>query len=103
MIPLLNKGPVAALVDATLWQDYLGGIIQHHCYSDDLTHAVEITGYNITGPVPYYIARNSSGTDFGNNAYVYIEIGKNRCAIAEQIASLSVFLEEKFYLNSTDF
>nr|XP_046262195.1 cathepsin O isoform X2 [Scatophagus argus] len=30
---LVERGPLAAVVDAVSWQDYLGGIIQHHCSS----------------------------------------------------------------------
>lgn len=49
MQKLLEWGPVAVTVDAVSWQDYLGGIIQHHCPSQQANHAVLITGYDTTG------------------------------------------------------
>lgn len=78
---LANHGPVAAAVNALTWQNYLGGIIQYHCDGSFamLNHAVQIVGYDNTGPTPFYIVRNSWGTYFGNNGYIYIGIGKNMC------------------------
>jgi len=36
---LAFHGPVTAAVDASSWQDYLGGIIQFNC-DQDVNHAV---------------------------------------------------------------
>lgn len=36
---LAFHGPVTAAVDASSWQDYLGGIIQYNC-EKDVNHAV---------------------------------------------------------------
>lgn len=49
MRQLVENGPLAAIVDAISWQDYLGGIIQHHCSSHSANHAVLIIGYDTTG------------------------------------------------------
>ncbi|CAM4614987.1 unnamed protein product [Leuciscus chuanchicus] len=49
MSVLVESGPLVAIVDAISWQDYLGGIIQHHCSSHNANHAVLITGYDTTG------------------------------------------------------
>lgn len=46
---LVERGPLAAIVDAVSWQDYLGGIIQHHCSSQWSNHAVLVVGYDTTG------------------------------------------------------
>lgn len=46
---LVQFGPLAAVVDAVSWQDYLGGIIQHHCSSQWSNHAVLVVGYDTTG------------------------------------------------------
>ncbi|XP_067124865.1 cathepsin O-like [Centruroides vittatus] len=79
MLKLLAfHGPLVASVDSTTWQDYLGGIIQYHC-EDNNNHAVQIVGYDLTGNIPYYIVRNSWGTEFGVNGYLKIAIGKNLC------------------------
>lgn len=46
---LVENGPLAVVVDAVSWQDYLGGIIQHHCSSQRSNHAVLVVGYNAAG------------------------------------------------------
>ena len=55
-----------------------------------LNHAVQIVGYDRSGPIPYYIVRNSWGTNFGKNGYARIEIGKNVCGVANQVSSIEV-------------
>ncbi|XP_077433689.1 cathepsin O isoform X3 [Vanacampus margaritifer] len=76
---LVEKGPLSAIVDAVSWQDYLGGIIQHHCSSHWPNHAVLVVGYDATGEIPFWIVQNSWGTKWGNNGYVYVKIGSNVC------------------------
>nr|XP_023647782.1 cathepsin O [Paramormyrops kingsleyae] len=90
MQKLLDWGPVAVTVDAVSWQDYLGGIIQHHCPSQQANHAVLITGYDTTAEVPYWIVRNSWGTSWGNQGYVYIKMGGNVCGVADSVAAVFV-------------
>ncbi|XP_031424784.1 cathepsin O [Clupea harengus] len=87
---LVDYGPLVATVDAVSWQDYLGGVIQHHCSSRNANHAVQITGYDTTGDVPYWIVRNSWGTSWGVEGYVHIRIGGNLCGIADTVAAVSV-------------
>lgn len=74
-------GPVAAAVNALSWQNYLGGIIQYHCDGNfkSVNHAVQIVGYDRTGPVPFYIVRNSWGTNFGDKGYLYVAANGNLC------------------------
>lgn len=85
---LSTHGPISAAVDAVSWQNYLGGVIQYHCDSDPmhLNHAVQIVGYDLTGEIPYYIVRNTWGTDFGNSGYMKIKVGNNLCGIANEIS-----------------
>ncbi|XP_073676934.1 cathepsin O isoform X2 [Garra rufa] len=90
MSVLVESGPLVVIVDAISWQDYLGGIIQHHCSSHNANHAVLITGYDTTGEVPYWIVRNSWGTSWGDNGYAYIKIGNNMCGIADNVAAVFV-------------
>lgn len=85
---LVEHGPLAAIVDAVSWQDYLGGIIQHHCSSQRSNHAVLVVGYDTTGDIPYWIVQNSWGTSWGNEGYVYIKIGGNVCGIADSVAAV---------------
>ncbi|XP_043564744.1 cathepsin O isoform X1 [Chiloscyllium plagiosum] len=86
MEKLLEWGPLVVVVDAVSWQDYLGGIIQHHCSQGKSNHAVVITGYDTTGDIPYWIVRNSWGTKWGIDGYVYIKMGRNICGIADSVA-----------------
>ncbi|XP_071313307.1 cathepsin O isoform X2 [Trachinotus anak] len=85
---LVQRGPLAVVVDAVSWQDYLGGIIQHHCSSQWSTHAVLVVGYDTTGEIPYWIVQNSWGTTWGDEGYVYIKIGGNICGIADSVAAV---------------
>ncbi|KAL3880400.1 hypothetical protein ACJMK2_032643 [Sinanodonta woodiana] len=86
---LATVGPLTVSVDATTWQNYQGGIIQWHCYNSN-NHAVQIVGYDTSGEIPYYIVRNSWGTDFGHDGYLYIKIGNNVCGIAEEVSTVTV-------------
>ncbi|XP_026185450.1 cathepsin O [Mastacembelus armatus] len=85
---LVERGPLTAIVDAVSWQDYLGGIIQHHCSSQWSNHAILVVGYDTTGDIPYWIVQNSWGTTWGNEGYVYIKIGGNVCGIADSVAAV---------------
>ncbi|XP_053559745.1 cathepsin O [Bombina bombina] len=83
---LINHGPLAVIVDAVSWQDYLGGIIQHHCSSGEANHAVLVTGFDRTGDIPFWIVKNSWGTTWGKDGYVYIKMGENMCGIADVVS-----------------
>ncbi|CAB1337378.1 unnamed protein product [Coregonus sp. 'balchen'] len=85
---LVEWGPLAVTVDAISWQDYLGGIMQHHCSCHHANHAVLVTGYDTTGEVPYWIVQNSWGTSWGNEGYVYIKMGGNVCGIADSVTAV---------------
>ncbi|XP_072386565.1 cathepsin O-like [Diabrotica undecimpunctata] len=89
---LANLGPLAVSINAQSWQHYIGGVIQYHCDGNmlELNHAVQIVGYDLTSPVPYYIVKNSWGTDFGDEGYLYIAIGNNICGLAHEVASVIV-------------
>ena len=89
ILQLLNRGPVSVAVDASTWNNYMGGIIQYHCETR-INHAVQIVGYDISGDIHYYIVRNSWGTDFGDGGYLYIKIGENLCGIAEEVTTVTV-------------
>lgn len=90
MIKLLAfHGPLTVAVDATSWQDYLGGIIQYHC-DPNRNHAVQIVGYDLSGDIPYFIVRNTWGPNYGVDGYLKIAIGKNLCGIAEEVSSIDV-------------
>lgn len=86
MTLLIHYGPLAVIVDALSWQDYLGGIIQYHCSSGHSNHAVLVVGYDKSGDIPYWIVKNSWGTTWGIDGYVHIKMGGNLCGIADFVA-----------------
>jgi len=90
-VGLYNKGPLSICVDASSWQYYIGGIIEHFCSSapSDLDHCVMITGYGyredwLFRNVSIWNVRNSWGTDWGYGGYLYIERGYNLCGVADE-------------------
>ncbi|XP_059230714.1 cathepsin O [Mustela nigripes] len=87
---LLTFGPLVVVVDAVSWQDYLGGIIQHHCSSGEANHAVLITGFDKIGNTPYWIVRNSWGSSWGVDGYAHVKMGGNICGIADSVAAVFV-------------
>uniref|UniRef100_A0A2K6T7A8 Cathepsin O n=1 Tax=Saimiri boliviensis boliviensis TaxID=39432 RepID=A0A2K6T7A8_SAIBB len=87
---LLTFGPLVVIVDAVSWQDYLGGIIQHHCSSGEANHAVLVTGFDKTGSTPYWIVRNSWGSSWGVDGYAHVKMGSNVCGIADSVSSIFV-------------
>jgi cathepsin F len=75
-------GPVSVCVDASSWQDYSGGVLTS-C-GDDVDHCVQLTGYAQYGQSgAYWIVRNSWGTDWGQNGYIWIAIGQDLCSIGD--------------------
>ncbi|XP_073501033.1 cathepsin O [Phyllobates terribilis] len=80
---LISVGPLAVIVDAVSWQDYLGGIIQHHCSSGHSNHAVLVVGFDKSGDTPYWIMKNSWGKSWGIDGYVHVKMGQNLCGIAD--------------------
>ncbi|XP_063831915.1 cathepsin O-like [Ostrinia nubilalis] len=89
---LATHGPVAVAVNALSWQNYLDGVIQYHCSGDpaDLNHAVQLVGYDLSADIPYYIAKNSWGSDFGLGGYLHLAIGSNICGLANEVATVNV-------------
>ncbi|KAM8935308.1 cathepsin O [Lycaon pictus] len=87
---LLTFGPLVVVVDAVSWQDYLGGIIQHHCSSGEANHAVLITGFDKIGSTPYWIVRNSWGSSWGVDGYAHVKMGGNICGIADSVSAVFV-------------
>lgn len=62
--------------------NYANGVFDS-CTSDVIDHAVLVVGYG-TDPEsqkPYWLVKNSWGTDWGNNGFIKIFRGKNMCGI----------------------
>ena len=83
-------GPVSiAYQVASDFSDYESGVYTSTVCSSDpaqVNHAVLAVGYDKTlesESLPYFIVKNSWGTDWGIDGYFYIELGKNMCGLAD--------------------
>lgn len=55
---------------------YSGGIYEHTYGGLEGGHAVSIVGYDTTGPVPYWIVKNSWGSSWGEAGFFRIKMGE---------------------------
>merc|ERR1711988_898989 len=85
---MMKHGPLSICVDAMPWQTYTGGILKNaaNCPGGqmDLDHCVQVVGYNKSGATPYWIVRNSWAESWGEKGFIYLEMGKNMCGIADE-------------------
>ena len=51
------------------------------------------TGFNTTGPTPYWIVRNSWSSTWGEDGYVYLEMAENTCGLADDATIPQVKLD----------
>ncbi|XP_042503946.1 low-temperature-induced cysteine proteinase-like [Macadamia integrifolia] len=76
MLCAVVQQPVSVGIDGSAWdfQLYTGGIYDGDCSSDpdDIDHAVLIVGYGSQGDEEYWIVKNSWGTTWGIDGYIYI-------------------------------
>lgn len=94
MINNLLVQPLSIVVDASEWSDYTSGVFPVSSCSSSaskLDHAVQLVGYTNYGSTSgYYIVRNSWGTSWGVDGYIYLPIGDNACGIADQVTMVTV-------------
>ncbi len=83
---LHEMGPIALAVDAVDLTDYYGGIIDL-CKNYGLNHAVLLVGYGIENNIPFWIIKNSWGTDWGENGYVRVRRDVNACGMVNDLAA----------------
>jgi len=84
---LVNWGPLSICVDAEPWQDYTGGIMMASDCSNQLDHCVQLVGYDMTNATPFWIVRNSWGTDWGENGYIRLQYVQDTCGCADEATS----------------
>jgi len=79
-------GPASICLNARPWVFYTKGVFTSPCANTlfDSDHCVQLIGYNTTGTTPYWIIRNSWGTDWGENGFIYVAMGSNLCGLANQ-------------------
>jgi hypothetical protein len=83
----LSESPLSVCVNAGAWNDYTGGVMSSAaCGSmaaDAQDHCVMAVGFNSSAPTPYWIVRNSWATTWGEQGYIYLEMAKNTCGVAD--------------------
>jgi|ERR1711957_750431 len=83
----LEESPLSICVNAGVWSDYTGGVMTSQaCGSmaaDMQDHCVMAVGFNATAPKPYWIVRNSWSSTWGEQGYIYLEMAKNTCGLAD--------------------
>merc|ERR1711990_489370 len=75
-------GPLSVCVSTGGWQDYQSGIMTKLRCGFMVDHCVGITGWDLSASKPYWVVRNSWGTSWGNDGYIYVEFGHDVCEIA---------------------
>jgi len=93
----LEHTPLSICVNAGVWNDYTGGVMSSAAcgpmgamYQD---HCVMAAGFNSTAPTPYWIVRNSWASTFGEEGYIYLEMAKNTCGLADDATIPTVKLD----------
>jgi len=93
----LETTPLSVCVNAESWNDYTGGVMTSAAcgpmgaeYQD---HCVMATGFNTTAPTPYWIVRNSWSSMWGEEGYIYLEMAKNTCGLADDATIPKVTLD----------
>merc|ERR1712232_852493 len=83
----LEETPVSICVNAGVWNDYTGGVMSSAAcggmgagFQD---HCVMAVGFNRSAPKPYWIVRNSWASTWGEQGYIYLEMAKNTCGLAD--------------------
>jgi len=84
---LVAHGPLSICVDAEPWQFYSSGVFMASECSTSIDHCVEAIGYNLSASTPYWIVRNSWGTDWGQSGYIYLQYGQDTCAMAQVVTN----------------
>lgn len=78
LMEAVSKQPVAALIDASgAFQRYHGGIYDG-CLSRTGDHWVTIVGYKSSEGAPYWIIKNSWGSMWGAQGYIFMRAGACR-------------------------
>lgn len=74
---VLTTGPLSVCLDASKWSSYTSGIVSSCGY--DVDHCVQVVGVDTSAG--YWKIRNSWGTSWGVDGYIFLSYGDNTCDI----------------------
>lgn len=74
---VLATGPLSICLSASTWSTYTSGIMS--VCPKDVDHCVQAVGIDTDND--YWIVRNSWGTEWGVDGYIYLKSGANTCNI----------------------
>ncbi|RHY04312.1 hypothetical protein DYB25_011467 [Aphanomyces astaci] len=88
LMTILESQPATVVVEAgnAVWRNYKSGVVSQ-CPGGQSDHAVIAVGYG-TSTGDYFKIKNSWGTQWGDNGYIYLKrgmSGKGMCNVAEWI------------------
>jgi len=89
MYTAIQTMPLSICADAASWQDYSNGVLPSSECGTSIDHAIQLTGYNPTQGA-YWIVRNSWGTDWGLNGFIWLQYGQDTCGITSYVAYATV-------------
>jgi C1A family cysteine protease len=84
---LTTTAPFSVCVDAEEWSFYSGGVVTPSQCGRSVDHCVQMVGYDLTKNPGYYIVRNSWGTDWGMQGFIYLQTGSDTCLVADYVTS----------------
>eukprot|EP00607_Mallomonas_marina_P005801 CAMPEP_0182437008 /NCGR_PEP_ID=MMETSP1167-20130531/84747_1 /TAXON_ID=2988 /ORGANISM="Mallomonas Sp, Strain CCMP3275" /LENGTH=806 /DNA_ID=CAMNT_0024629759 /DNA_START=166 /DNA_END=2587 /DNA_ORIENTATION=+ len=90
---VVNRGPLSVCLATEGWQFYQGGIVMKETCGNEVNHCAQIVGVDTTRVIPYWIVRNSWGTDWGEQGFIYIEFGVNACQITSEVTYVEPSVE----------
>jgi C1A family cysteine protease len=93
MAALNTYGPLSVCVNAESWDSYSGGIYTDKCSgaASYLDHCVQLVGYDQTEN--YWKVRNSWASDWGEDGFIRLPMGKNACGIADEATYVTAAVE----------
>merc|ERR1719191_1878328 len=93
----LEETPVSVCVNAGAWNAYTGGVMTSAACGSmaafEQDHCVMAAGFNSTAATPYWIVRNSWASTWGEEGYIYLEMAKNTCGLADDATIPDVKLD----------